>query len=209
MGLGFWWGGTLLADGEYTNLEFFIAFSAIMFGSQAAGAMFAFAPDMGKAKQAAQELKTLFDRRPEIETRFSAGAKINIEGGIEFRDVHFEYPSKRDHPVLRGLNFTVRPGQYVALVGGSGCGKTTAIALLERFYDPTLGGVFVDGHDISTLNVNEYRKHLALVSQEPTLYQGTIRDNILLGTDREDVSEDEIVVACREANIYDFVMSLP
>jgi ATP-binding cassette subfamily B (MDR/TAP) protein 1 len=103
----------------------------------------------------------------------------------------------------------VRPGQYVALVGASGCGKTTAIALLERFYDPTLGGVFVDGHDISTLNVNEYRKHLALVSQEPTLYQGTIRDNILLGTDREDVSEDEIVVACREANIYDFVMSLP
>jgi ATP-binding cassette subfamily B (MDR/TAP) protein 1 len=209
MGLGFWWGGTLLANGEYTNLEFFIAFSAIMFGGQAAGAMFAFAPDMGKAKQAAQELKTLFDRQPEIETRSSAGAKINIEGGIEFRDVHFEYPSKPDHPVLRGLNFTVRPGQYVALVGASGCGKTTAIALLERFYDPTLGGVFVDGHDISTLNVNEYRKHLALVSQEPTLYQGTIRDNILLGTDREDVSEDEIVVACREANIYDFVMSLP
>jgi ATP-binding cassette subfamily B (MDR/TAP) protein 1 len=209
MGLGFWWGGTLLANGEYTNLEFFIAFSAIMFGGQAAGGMFAFAPDMGKAKQAAQELKTLFDRRPKIETRSSAGAKINIEGGIEFRDVYFEYPSKPDHPVLRGLSFTVRPGQYVALVGASGCGKTTAIALLERFYDPTLGGVFVDGHDISTLNVNEYRKHLALVSQEPTLYQGTIRDNILLGTDREDVSEDEIVVACNEANIYDFVMSLP
>jgi ATP-binding cassette subfamily B (MDR/TAP) protein 1 len=180
-----------------------------MFGAQAAGGMFAFAPDMGKAKQGAQELKALFDRQPQIETRSSAGLMINIEGGIEFRDVYFEYPSKPDHPILRGLNFTIRPGQYVAFVGASGCGKTTAIALLERFYDPTLGGVFVDGRDIASLNVNEYRKHLALVSQEPTLYQGTIRDNILLGTEREDVSEDEIVIACKEANIYDFVMSLP
>jgi ATP-binding cassette, subfamily B (MDR/TAP), member 1 len=67
----------------------------------------------------------------------------------------------------------------------------------------------MDGKDISTLNINEYRKHLALVSQEPTLYQGTIRENLLLGTPREDMSEDEIVVACKEANIYDFVMSLP
>lgn len=102
-----------------------------------------------------------------------------------------------------------RSHRYVALVGASGCGKTTAIALLERFYDPTMGGVFVDGRNISTLNVREYRNHVALVSQEPTLYQGTVRDNILLGTERQDVSEDEIILACKEANIYDFVMSLP
>ena len=70
---------------------------------------------------------------------------------------------------------TVKPGQYVALVGASGCGKSTTIALLERFYDPLVGGVYVDGKEISSLNINNYRSYLALVSQEPTLYQGSIR----------------------------------
>jgi len=162
MGLGFWYGGTLLADGEYTNKEFFICFSAIMFGAQAAGAMLSFAPDMGKAKKAAQGLKALFNRKPEIESRAPADETSDIQGNVEFRHVHFEYPSKPDRPVLRGLSFTVLLGQYVALVGVSGCGKTTTIALLERFYDPTKGGVFVDGRNISTLNINKYRKNLAL-----------------------------------------------
>jgi ATP-binding cassette subfamily B (MDR/TAP) protein 1 len=111
MGLGFWYGGTLFADGEYTNREFFICFSAIMFGAQAAGAMFSFAPDMGKAKKATQELKTLFDRQPEIESRSSGGVSFDIEGSVEFRDVHFKYPSKQDQFALCGLSFTVSPGQ--------------------------------------------------------------------------------------------------
>jgi ATP-binding cassette subfamily B (MDR/TAP) protein 1 len=209
MGLGFWYGGTLLANQEYANRKFFVCFSAIMFGAQAAGAMFSFAPDMGKAKKAAQELKTLFDSKPEIESQLLSSEALDIQGAVEFRDVWFGYSSKKEQPVLRSLSFTVKPGEYVVLVGASGCGKTTAIALLKRVYDPTKGTVLVDGRDISTLNINEYRKHLALVSQEPTLYQGTIRENLLLGTPREYVSEDEIIVACKEANICDFVMSLP
>ncbi|KAK3076387.1 multidrug-resistance transporter mdr2 [Coniosporium uncinatum] len=132
-----------------------------------------------------------------------------MSGAIEFRDVHFRYPTRPDQPVLRGLNLTVKPGQYVALVGASGCGKSTTIALLERFYDPLAGTILVDGHDILSLNINDYRTHLALVSQEPTLYQGTIRDNVLLGADREDVPDAEIEQACRDANIYDFITSLP
>ncbi|CAZ82916.1 unnamed protein product [Tuber melanosporum] len=98
---------------------------------------------------------------------------------------------------------------YVALVGPSGCGKSTTISLIERFYNPLAGGVYVDGREISTLNINQYRKHLALVSQEPTLYQGTIRENILLGGDRNDITDDEITAACKSANIYDFIQSLP
>jgi ATP-binding cassette subfamily B (MDR/TAP) protein 1 len=80
---------------------------------------------------------------------------------------------------------------------------------LERFYDPVVGSIFVDGKNISNLHLNDYRSHLALVSQEPTLYQGTIRENILMGADRDDVTEDEIVKACKEANIYEFITSLP
>jgi ATP-binding cassette, subfamily B (MDR/TAP), member 1 len=80
---------------------------------------------------------------------------------------------------------------------------------LERFYDPTLGRIFVDGQDISKLNINAYRRSLALVSQEPTLYQGTIRDNVLLGADGEDTPQEKIAKACKAANIYDFIMSLP
>ncbi|KAN0115168.1 P-loop containing nucleoside triphosphate hydrolase protein [Hyaloscypha variabilis] len=208
--LGFWYGGNRIADHEYTMFQFFVCFSAVIFGAQSAGTIFSFAPDMGKAKQAAQELKILFDRKPAIDSWSEDGARLeSVEGHIEFRDVHFRYPTRPEQPVLRGLNLTVSPGQYIALVGASGCGKSTTIALLERFYDPLVGGVFIDGKEISSLNINDYRSFIALVSQEPTLYQGTIRENVLLGADRDDVPDSEIEFACREANIYDFIMSLP
>ncbi|TVY36202.1 Leptomycin B resistance protein [Lachnellula subtilissima] len=208
--LGFWYGGNRIADREYDLFQFFVCFSSVIFGAQSAGTIFSFAPDMGKAKQAAQELKILFDRKPAIDSWSTDGARLeSCDGTIEFRDVHFRYPTRPEQPVLRGLNLSVKPGQYIALVGASGCGKSTTIALLERFYDPLVGGIYVDGKEISSLNINDYRSYIALVSQEPTLYQGTIRENILLGADRADVPDSEVEYACREANIYDFIMSLP
>lgn len=208
--LGFWYGGTLISKGEYTMFQFFLCFSAVIFGAQSAGTIFSFAPDMGKARHAAASLKTLFDRQPEIDSWSQDGEKLQaVEGHIEFRDVHFRYPTRPEQPVLRGLNLQVKPGQYVALVGASGCGKSTTIALLERFYDPLVGGVYIDGKEISSLNINDYRSYIALVSQEPTLYQGSVRENILLGADREGVPEEEIVQACKDANIYEFIISLP
>jgi ATP-binding cassette subfamily B (MDR/TAP) protein 1 len=208
--LGFWYGGTLIGNGQYSLFQFFIVFAEIIFSVQSAGTVFSFAGDMSKAKNAASELKKLFDRQPKIDPWSKDGEKVeHVDGTIEFRDVHFRYPTRPDVPVLRGLNLTVKPGQYVALVGASGCGKSTTIALMERFYDPLAGGVYVDGREISSLNVTEYRRHLALVSQEPTLYQGTIKENVLLGADEEDVSDERIIKACKDANIYDFIMSLP
>lgn len=220
--LSFWYGGTLIARGEYSLFQFFVVFSEIIFGAQSAGTIFSFAPDMGKARTAAAELKRLFDRQPTIDTwsqegeRVSRSEKNAVRGTIEFRDVHFRYPTRPDVPVLRGLNLDVQPGQYIALVGPSGCGKSTTIALLERFYNPLAGGIYVDGREISSLNVNDYRASIALVSQEPTLYAGTIRENILLGAAHEAggdgspaVSDAQIEAVCREANIYEFVMSLP
>jgi len=162
---------------------------------------------MGKAKEAGNELKTLFDRVPEIDAWSDEGEHVpSVEGSIEFRDVHFRYPTRAEQPVLRGLDLTVKPGQYVALVGPSGCGKSTTISLIERFYNPLAGGIFVDGKEISTLNLSEYRSYLALVSQEPTLYQGTIKENILLGGDRDDVTDADVDNACKDANIYDFIV---
>lgn len=214
--LGFWYGGTLIAKGEYGLFQFFVVFSQVIFGAQSAGTIFSFAPDMGKAQHATGELKKLADRKPQIDTwsedgdRVSRSEKDSIQGTIEFRDVHFRYPTRSDVPVLRGLNLQVQPGQYIALVGPSGCGKSTTIALLERFYNPLAGGIFVDGREISSLNVNDYRSFIALVSQEPTLYAGTIRENILLGaTNPETITDEQVEAVCREANIYEFVMSLP
>ncbi|OTB07208.1 hypothetical protein M426DRAFT_318239 [Hypoxylon sp. CI-4A] len=208
--LGFWYGGTLIASFEYDLFQFFVCFMSVIFGAQSAGTVFSFAPDMGKAHHAAAELKTLFDRQPSIDTWSNEGESVeSVNGAVEFRDVHFRYPTRLEQPVLRGLNMTIRPGQYVALVGASGCGKSTTIALLERFYDPLVGGVYVDGKEISNLNVNQYRSHIALVSQEPTLYQGTIKENILLGTPLDNVSDEAVEHACKEANILDFILSLP
>jgi len=105
----------------------------------------------------------------------------------------------------------VKPGTYVALVGASGCGKSTVIQLVERFYDPLSGNITIDGQSISELNVQEYRKNLALVSQEPTLYAGTIRFNVLLGATKptSEVTQEELEQACRDANILDFIQGLP
>ncbi|KAG0156630.1 hypothetical protein PDIDSM_3811 [Penicillium digitatum] len=184
--LGFWYGGTLLGHHEYDVFRFFVCFSEILC-------------PLGPSRSG----KNAPAVRPERETL------DYCEGTIEFKDVHFRYPTRPEQPVLRGLNLTVKPGQYIALVGPSGCGKSTTIALLERFYDALSGGVYVDDKNIADLNVNSYRSHLALVSQEPTLYQGTIKENILLGSPNADPTEEELVNVCKDANIYDFIMSLP
>jgi ATP-binding cassette, subfamily B (MDR/TAP), member 1 len=208
--LGFWYGGTLIGKGEYSLFQFFICFSEVIFCSQSAGTVFSFAGDMSKARNAAEQMRRLFDRKPTIDPWSKDGEPVaHVEGFVEFRNVHFRYPNRPDVAVLRGLNLTVKPGQYIALVGASGCGKSTTIALMERFYDPLAGGIYVDGKEISSLNISEYRSHIALVSQEPTLYQGTIKDNVLLGSDRDDISDERIIQACKDANIYDFIMMLP
>ena len=110
------------------------------------------------------------ERRPQIDAWSIKGKSVSAlqEGCLAFKNVHFRYPTRPHVPVLRGLDLEVKPGQYVALVGPSGCGKSTAVALVERFYDPTVGSVLVDGISVSQYNLSELRKNLGLVSQEPT-----------------------------------------
>jgi ATP-binding cassette subfamily B (MDR/TAP) protein 1 len=121
--------------GEIGIFEFYLCYNALIFTIQSAGRVLAFAPELGKATSAARELKALFDYEPVINSNITLGdSPGTVVGKLEFRDVHFKYATR--DTVLRGLNFTVNAGQYVAIAGASGCGKSTVLALLERFYDP-------------------------------------------------------------------------
>jgi ATP-binding cassette subfamily B (MDR/TAP) protein 1 len=211
--LVFWYGSGLLASGEYTLKQYYICFIGLIWGSGIAGSLFNFSPDMSKAAHAACDLQTLFDRTPEIDSWDESGehmAKETCQGHLKFEGVSFSYPSRPDITVLRDLDLDIPAGKFVALVGASGSGKTTVLGLLERFYDATRGRITLDGQDISGLNINEYRHMFSLVSQEPAIYSGTIRENLTTGLDpNKPVTEDDIIAACKDANIYSFITSLP
>jgi ATP-binding cassette subfamily B (MDR/TAP) protein 1 len=132
------------------------------------------------------------------------------QGGAEisFQDVHFKYPT-RDIPIFAGLNMTIKKGQFAGLVGASGGGKTTVISLLEQFYQVDKGAITLDGININDIDITAYRKAISLVAQEPTLFQGTIRENILLAVDANTATDDDLQAACRDAEIHDFITSLP
>ncbi|KAJ4355156.1 hypothetical protein N0V95_003178 [Ascochyta clinopodiicola] len=127
---------------------------------------------------------------------------------IDFHNVWFTYPT-RNVAVLQGLNLHIRHGQYAAIVGSSGSGKTTVISLLERFYEPDSGVITYNGDAIASMTLKELRGRMSLVAQEPYLIHGTIKDNVLLGIKEDDVDEAALYQACRDAGIHDFISSLP
>ena len=150
--------------------------------------------------------------RPTIDSESTEGKIVeDCRGLLRLENVHFRYPTRPAVSVLRGIDLEIKPGTYVALVGGSGCGKSTTIQLIERFYDPVIGRVLLDGQDITELNLRSLRRHIALVSQEPTLYEGSIGFNLRLGAfeDADKVTDEQLRTAAAEANILDFIESLP
>jgi ATP-binding cassette subfamily B (MDR/TAP) protein 1 len=185
-----------------------------VFAAIQAGNVFSFVPDASKANNATASIFRLLDNEAEIDSLTEGGIHLDpkqVQGHVRIEGAHFRYPSRPGVRVLRELDIDVPPGTYVALVGPSGCGKSTTVQMLERFYDPLAGRVTIDGVDIKALNVSSYRQNVALVSQEPTLYAGTVRFNVLLGASKpaNEVTEEEVIMACKNANIYDFIMSLP
>jgi ATP-binding cassette subfamily B (MDR/TAP) protein 1 len=127
---------------------------------------------------------------------------------IEFRNVWFTYHT-RNVPVLKGLNLSIRHGQFAAIVGSSGSGKTTVISLLERFYEPQRGSIYYNNEELASIPLRHLRKRMSLVAQEPYLIRGTIRENVLLGMDSRVVSNCTLHAACSEAGIHAFITSLP
>ncbi|PRT55127.1 Leptomycin B resistance protein pmd1 [Wickerhamiella sorbophila] len=212
--LVFWFGSKMMIDHHATIFSYFVVFMSIVLGAQSAGQMFSYAPDIGKARSAAANIVRILRETPNIDVWSTEGVVLDpqeVRGDIEFKDVYFRYPTRTQVPVLRGLNLSVKQGQYIALVGPSGCGKSTTIGLTERFYDVMDGQVLFDGHDVRELNLAVYRGHIAMVQQEPMLYSGTIKENILMGWpgNPEDVTDEMIEEVARKANIHDFIMSLP
>lgn len=178
-------------------------------GAESAGQGFSFGPNAAQASAAANRILSIRESRHRDAS--AATARIpDTEGGvkIELRDVHFKYPT-RNVSVFKGISITIEKGQFAALVGASGCGKTSIVSLLERFYDVQGGRILANGVDIASVDVYDYRRHLSLVAQEPTLFQGTLRENILLGADVAGVTDAQLHAVCRDASIHDFIVSLP
>ncbi len=146
------------------------------------------------------------ETKPDIKNNINATELSRVQGNIEFKNVSFKYREGYDH-VLKNLSLTVKAGEYVALVGPSGVGKTTLCSLIPRFYEVSAGEIFIDSKEIGTITLESLRKHIGLVQQDVYLFAGTVLDNIRYGNLK--ATEDEVVSAAKQANAHEFIMSLP
>lgn len=225
--LAYWWGARQVRNGTYDQLQFFIVLPALLFSAQSAGQIFSLSPEMSRAGVAARNVFGLHDQKPSIvdgnckQRNGTTNSDISgltlaekpdacSKGWIEFKNVSLCYPSKPQHPALQNVNLSIKPGEFVALVGPSGAGKSTILSLFLRFYDPTTGGVQLDGQDIREVAVSHHRGRLGLVPQEPDLFPGSISYNIGLGAaPGQTVTQKDIEEICTKCGIHEFVMSLP
>jgi ATP-binding cassette subfamily B protein len=143
---------------------------------------------------------------PDIKDTADAKELADVQGSIEFRNVSFKYREGYEH-VLKNISLNIQVGEYVALVGPSGAGKTTLCSLIPRFYEVSSGEILIDGKNIKSLTLRSLRKHIGLVQQDVYLFAGTALDNIRYGN--LEATEDEIIMAAKKANAHDFIMSLP
>lgn len=214
----FWSGGKII-EASYDEdtkqygidpTDLFIGLFAIMFGASHAGSSQAFGPDMGKANAAAERIFKIMQYPSAIDAcaidEDKTKIRLNpetVEGKIEFDNVWFRYPTRKEDFVLRGLSITINPKESVALVGESGCGKSTFVNLLMRFYDVDHGRILLDGQDIRDINLHDLRRAISLVMQEPIIFNYTIMDNILYG--KPEARNSEIQEACNVANCNEFI----
>jgi len=227
--LAYWWGSKQVRNGNYSQREFFIVLPALLFSAQSAGQLFSLAPEITRAKAAAQNVFSLHDEKPSIitdlrplesaTTTASNGSALlsgpsasygtfGVRGELEFRNVSLYYESRPNVLALNNVSFQIRQGENVAFVGRSGAGKSSTIHLIERFFDPNAGQVYLDGQDIRQEPVRNHRARLALV--EPDLFPGSVKFNIGLGArPGTAVADDDIQRVAKECELHDFIMSLP
>ncbi|VDO83814.1 unnamed protein product [Heligmosomoides polygyrus] len=275
--VAFWIGAIFVDNHSMQPIDVYRVFFAFMFCGQMVGNISSFIPDVVKARLAASLLFYLIEHPSEIDSLSEDGLRKKLSGHITLRNLYFNYPTRAQVKVLRGLTLEVKPGMTVALVGRSGCGKSTVMALLERFYNPRRGTIIsqfasmpsssvtpsdanvpaaggqtmhqihnnsdqrmmfkvklsntddyrvspvfgfvnassnaniemVDGENIQGINIRNLREQVCIVSQEPTLFDCTILENICYGLDEPQPSYEQVVKAATMANIHNFVLSLP
>jgi ATP-binding cassette subfamily B (MDR/TAP) protein 1 len=188
-GLGYY----LMKHEDLSVTNIFRIYSSITFSSMILGRVYSQLPDQRKSRDAAKTAFKLINRKSRMDAMSDEGLKpARVVGDIRFDNVHFHYPTRPNVKVLNGFTLAIASGQTNALVGSSGCGKSTTVALLLRFYDVDHGAVLLDGVDIRKLNLNWLRSHIGLVSQEPVLFNTTIFENICYGdVNRTDVRDLE------------------
>ncbi|EEC73043.1 ABC transporter B family member 9 [Oryza sativa Japonica Group] len=207
--VSFYVGARFVHNGTADVGEVFKVFFALTMMAVGVSQSSSLARDFSKVQDAAASIFKIIDRKSKIDASSDDGmAPEKIEGNIEFQHVSFKYPARTDVQIFTNLCLRIPSGKTVALVGESGSGKSTVVALLERFYDPDSGAIFLDGMDLKTLKLTWLRQQIGLVGQEPVLFNGTIRANIAYGK-QDQVSEEEIVAVAEAANAHRFISSLP
>lgn len=215
--LAFWQGSRFLARDELSVSAVIAILMVMVQGTYAIANISPHVRSITNGVAAAGKIFQTIDRQSVIDSSLESGKKLDtVKGDIELCDVRFIYPSRPNVTVLDHYNLKIKAGQTVALVGASGSGKSTIVGLLERFYKPLDGEVTLDGVNIDELNIRWLRSQIALVSQEPSLFSCSVFDNVahgLIGTPYENVTPTEkydlIVEACKQANAWDFINSLP
>uniref|UniRef100_A0ACD5V6S1 Uncharacterized protein n=1 Tax=Avena sativa TaxID=4498 RepID=A0ACD5V6S1_AVESA len=203
-----WYGSRLVMYHGYQGGTVYIVPASIVIGGMALGSGLSNLKYLAEASVAGERVLEVIRRVPKIDSGSDTGDELgNVAGEVEFKSVEFFYPSRPESPVFRSFSLRVPAGRTAALVGSSGSGKSTVVALLERFYDPSAGEVMLDGVDIRRLNLKWLRAQMGLVSQEPALFATSIRENILFG--KEDATPEEVITAAKAANAHNFISQLP
>jgi len=192
--------GELAAD----KLNEFILYALFIGGS--IGGLASVYAQLQKAVGATETIFSLMDEEKEMEQSVENPTSIQIEG-ISFKDINFSYPTRPDVQVLKNLSFDLKKGQTLALVGKSGSGKSTVASLLMRFYGTDSGSISTGVYNVRDLDLQSWRKSLALVPQDVLLFGGTIGENISYG--KTDATEEEIIQAAKEANAWEFISQFP
>ncbi len=204
-----WFGGLDVIGGRLTLGELVAFNSYMMIGMQPLLLLGNMVQMASRAEASAERVVEVFDTDVQADPGLDGHAPDSVRGEVMFDHVTFRYPGSSDgeRDVLDGISFTAEPGRTVALMGATGSGKTTLVSLLSRFYDTTGGAVLVDGVDVRDWDLRSLRASIGLVSQQPLLFSGTVRENIAYGD--PDASMGRIVEAAEIAQAHDFIMSMP
>ena len=200
-------GFVMVQRGLISFIQMLMVYMMVGTSAYTMGMNLAYTPNNKLAQKSSNNIVAILDRPSKDDAARAATRKVE-NGDIVFDNVTFAYPTRHEVPILKGVSFTIPKNASVAFVGHSSCGKSTIMALLQRFYSPDSGVISLSGVNVNELNLDWFRSELGVVNQEPCMFSGTIRENVLMGVDVE-VSDEELRRVCEEALCMDFINEMP